>query len=134
MRISIIFITILFSSLSFAKGDQEVCELFKKYDQVMDQQEVKLIDEVFSQKFIKSSGGKKELIDKINSLKSGPEKAAPTPPPEISWKKGLKGEIYFVKMKETSNNKSKQDNHEAEFIVIEENGKLKIDGTISDGD
>src|SRR5690606_7520705 len=120
-----------FSSLSFAKGDQEVRELFKKYDQVMDQQETKLIDEVFSQKFIKSSGGKKELIDKIKSLEKK-EKAAPSSP-ELSWKKGLKGEIYFVKMKENSPDKSSHSPHEAEFIVIEEKGKLKIDGTISDG-
>lgn len=132
MRISIIIVTLLLtSSLSFAKGDQEVRELFKKYDQVMDQQEVKLIDDVFSQKFIKSSGGKKELVEKINSLKKS-EKAAPTKS-DITWKKGLKGDIYFVKMKESSPQKG-HDAHDAEFIVVEENGKLKIDGTISDGD
>lgn len=134
MRISIISLLFVFiSSVAFAKGDAEVRDLFKKYDQVMDKQEVKLIDEVFSKKFIKTSGGKKELIEKINGLAT-PNKSASTPPSEVTWKKGLKGEIYFVKMKEpTTAQKITHGTHEAEFIVVEEDGKLKIDGTISDG-
>ena len=131
MRFSITALFILCSSIAFAKGDLEVRDLFKKYDQVMDKQEVKLIDEVFSKKFIKTSGGKKELIEKVNGLAS-PKKVS-KPSPEITWKKGLKGEIYFVKMKELSSEKDSKGEHEAEFIVVEEDGKLKIDGTISDG-
>lgn len=51
----------------------------------------------------------------------------------MTWKKGLKNEIYFATVKDASPNKSKKDKDEAEFIVMKEDGKLKIDGTISDG-
>ena len=51
----------------------------------------------------------------------------------MSWKKGLKSEIYFAKVKNLSPNKSKKENEESEFIIMKEDGKLKIDGTISDG-
>lgn len=129
MRISIMILT-LFSLNAFAVDDKSMKELFKKYDSVMDQKKVELIDEVFSKKFIHSSGGKEELIEKIKGLESPPATAKTS----MTWRKGLKGTLYFAKVKEISPPKSKTDDHETEFIVVEEEGKLKIDGTISDGD
>lgn len=132
MRISIIFIIIIFSVSVMGSDDKSMKELFMKYDQVMDHKKIELIDEVFSQKFIKSSGGKEELISKIKELPAPSEKSKPMAP-DLSWRKGLKNEIYFAKVKEISSNKNKKDVHETEFMVIKENGKLKIDGTLGDG-
>jgi hypothetical protein len=103
-------------------------ELFKKYESVMDHKKIELIDEVFTKKFIKESGGKKELIKKIKSLPESLVQSQTT----MSWKKGNKGEIYLAKLKEKSMNKNIPISNEAEFVVIKEDGKLKIDGTISD--
>lgn len=129
MRIQLIIITIFFAFEVSAVSDKDMNELFKKYESVMDQKKVALIDEVFSEKFIKESGGKDELILKIKELTPPPS----SPKSSISWKKGQRGDIYLARMKEINPNKSKLKNHEAEFIVVEEKGKLKIDGTISDG-
>ena len=118
------------SFYAFGVDDRSMGELFQKYESVMDQKKIELIDEVFTKKFIKESGGKKELISKIKSL---PETLT-QPQTTMSWKKGLKGEVYFAKLKENTKNKSAASSSEAEFIVIKENGKLKIDGTISDGE
>ena len=133
MRIQLAFITVLcFMSSAFGQDDKAMNELFQKYDQVMDYKKVELIDEIFTQKFIKESGGKTELIEKIKELPTPKTKVAPTT--KATWRKGLKGDIYFAKVKEVSPQKSKKEDHEAEFMVVKENGKLKIDGTISDGD
>lgn len=129
MRIQLIIFTALFSISAMAVDDKSMKELFAKYDQVMDQKKTELIDEVFTKKFIRDSGGKQELIDKIKELTTPPSQ----PKSSMTWKKGQKGEVYLAKVKEVSSNKSKAA-HEAEFIVITEDGKLKIDGTLSDGD
>ncbi len=128
MRIQLILILSLFSLSAFAVDDKSMQELFSKYDSLMDQKKVDLIDEVFTQKFIRDSGGKQELTDKIKELATPPSPIKT----KMSWSKGQKGEIYLAKVKEISSNK-KKDSHEAEFIVIKEDGKLKIDGTMSDG-
>ncbi len=128
MHIQLIILLSLFSFSAFAVDDKSMQELFSKYDSVMDQKKVDLIDEVFTQKFIRDSGGKQELTDKIKELATPP---SPTKT-KMSWSKGQKGEVYLAKVKEISPNK-KKDSHEAEFIVIKEDGKLKIDGTMSDG-
>lgn len=128
MRIQLILFFILFSLKSFAVDDKSIQDLFKKYDQVMDQKKTELIDEVFSQKFIKDSGGKQELIDKIKDL------TVPPSPQEtkVTWKKG-KGELILARSQSASSNKSKQKST-TEYIVVIENGKPKIDGTLSDAD
>lgn len=128
MRIQLIILLSLFSLSAFAVDDKSMKELFAKYDQVMDQKKTDLIDEVFTKKFIRDSGGKEELTDKIKELSAPPSPSKTS----MSWKKGQKGEVYLAKVKETSTNKMKA-GHEAEFIVITEDGKLKIDGTMSDG-
>lgn len=131
MRISII-LTLLFSASVFAAtaNDKSMQELFQKYDQVMDFKKTELIDEVFTAKFIKESGGKEELIAKIKELPTPSHKNYKAPKP--NWRKALKGNLYFAKVKDESSEKSKKDNHEAEYLVKEEDGKLKIDGTIGD--
>lgn len=129
MRIQLILLTLLLSFNVIAVDDKSMQELFKKYDSVMDHKKVELIDEVFTKKFIYQSGGKEELIEKIKELSSPPSNTKTS----MTWKKGTKGTMYFAKVKEISPQKSKKTDHEAEFIVVEEEGKLKIDGTISDG-
>lgn len=129
MRILLILCSLIISVNVQAVDDKSMQELFKKYDSVMDDKKTDLIDEVFTKKFIEDSGGKKELIEKIGDL---PKQLVP-PKTEMSWKKGNRGEVYLAKLKEVSPDK-KKDNHEAEFIVVKEDGKLKIDGTLSDGD
>lgn len=130
MRIQLIMLSVLFSLNTHAVDDASMQELFKKYDLVMDQKKVELIDEVFSKKFIHDSGGKKDLIEKIQGLDTPPN----APKTKMTWKKGTKGTMYFAKVRGVSSEKSKSSGHEAEFIVIEEDGKPKINGTISDGD
>jgi hypothetical protein len=87
----------------------------------MDGKKVELIDEVFTKKFIASSGGKNELSKKILTLK--PSKKKSPDASLMSWRKGIKGEIYFAKYKSETT---------SEFIVVKEDGKLKINGTLSD--
>jgi hypothetical protein len=119
---------LLISFYALGVDDQSMNELFQKYDSVMDHKKIELIDEVFTKNFIKESGGKKELIKKIKSL---PESLVPSQT-TMSWKKGNKGEIYLATLKEKSINKKISSSSEAEFVVKKEDGKLKIDGTISD--
>lgn len=128
MRIQLVILFTLFSLSAFAVDDKSMKELFAKYDQVMDQKKTDLIDEVFTKKFIRDSGGKEELISKIKELTSPPSQSKTS----MTWKKGLRGEVYLAKVKEISTNKMKKDSQESEFIVITEDGKLKIDGTMSD--
>ena len=131
MRIQLIILSVFLSLNAFGVDDKSMQELFKKYDLVMDQKKIELIDEVFTKKFITDSGGKEELIEKIKGLETPPN----IPKTKMTWQKGTKGTMYFAKVKEISskNNKSKNGDHEAEFIIIEEDGKPKINGTISDG-
>ena len=131
MRIQLILIFILFTFSALAINDKSMQELFSKYDSVMDQKKVQLIDEVFTQKFIKEAGGKEELIEKIKELPQAKEKSIQKT--KMTWKKGLKSELYFATVKDVSPNKTKKDKDESEFIIMKEDGKLKIDGTISDG-
>jgi hypothetical protein len=128
MRFQVTFFMLFISFYAFGVDDQSMNELFQKYDSIMDHKKIELIDEVFTKKFIKGSGGKKELINKIKSLPESLVQSQTT----MSWKKGNKGEIYLATLKEKSLNKKISSSSEAEFIVIKENGKLKIDGTISD--
>lgn len=128
MRIQLIILTALISFNVIAVDDKSMQELFKKYDSVMDHKKIELIEEVFTKKFIYQSGGKDELIEKIKELETPPSNTKTS----MTWKKGTKGTMYFAKVKEVSPNKNKKGDHEAEFIVVEEDGKLKIDGTLSD--
>lgn len=68
MRIQLILTFILFTFQALAVDDKSMQELFSKYDSLMDHKKIELIEEVFTQKFIKEAGGKEELIEKIKEL------------------------------------------------------------------
>jgi hypothetical protein len=128
MRLRITALLYFLSSAVMASSEKSMNELFKKYDQVMDAKKIELIDEVFSKKFLRESGGKEKLASKVKALPV--EKNLPET--KVSWRKGAKDEIYFARIKPTR--KSKQAAQGPEFIIIEEDGKLKIHGTLSDAD
>lgn len=123
MRFQLILL-LLFSGNSVASSDKEMNELFKKYDQVMDQKKVDLVDEIFSKKFLESSGGKQEFIKKVKTLPT--EKSIER---KLTWRKGLKSEMFYAKQLDPKKNESS-----SEFIIVKENGKLKIQGTIGDAE
>jgi hypothetical protein len=136
MRIQLIALTLLFCTNIFAAAvqEKEMQSLFAKYYQVMEQHKVELIDEVFSKKFIKDNGGKEAFAKDVKELPKSSEKALKEP--QVSFKKGVMDEIYFARVKQApSPDKAKLiDGHNPEFIVVVEDGKLKIQGTLSDGD
>ncbi len=132
MRIQLILILLL-SGQAFASSDKEMAELFKNYDAVMLKHKVELVDKVFSQKFLKDSGGKEEFIAKVKDLPKDESKSLAIP--SVTWKKGNKDEIFFANLKENSSDKKKGTPDSGNrFIVIREDGKLKIDGTMSDAE
>lgn len=129
MRFQIIALLCIFSFSLHASDDKAMKELFEKYDKVMMQHKVELVDEVFTKKFLTENGGKEEFIAKVKEL---PKEKKSLRGLLRKWKKSKVGKIFFADVKD-ENNKSGTPSHESQFIVIEEEGKLKIDGTISDG-
>jgi hypothetical protein len=124
---------LLFTFSALASSDKEMADLFKKYDAVMMAHKVELIDEVFTQKFLVSAGGKKEFSEGVKELPKSDEKFLSAP--VITWKKGVKDEIWLVKRKvETKKKKGPPTESGNQFIIVKENGKLKIDGTMSDAE
>lgn len=135
MRLQLILLTFLFSSLASAVSDKEVSEVFAKYDTIVQEHKFELVDEVFTAKFLKDVGGKEEFIQNIKEFPRENNKSKSLSfPSKVQWKKGLRDEIYFAKKVEVSNLKSnsKEAKSDKSFILKKENGKLKIDGTISD--
>ncbi len=135
MRLQLILLTLLFSSLASAVSDKEVKEVFSKYDTIVREHKFDLVDEVFTAKFLKDVGGKEEFIQNIKEFPRDNSKSkALTLPSKIEWKKGVRDEIYFAKKIERSNLKSnaQEPKSDKSFVLKKENGKLKIDGTISD--
>lgn len=126
MRLQLICLCLLFSSFALADDDKVIKELFAKYEQVVTEKKVELIDEVFTADFIKDSGGKKELEAKIKEDKVTKKSA----PPTITWHKGAKGNRFYAKRIEAD----KKEHSGSQFIVEQENGKYKIGGTLGDGD
>ncbi len=104
----------------------------------MDKKKTELVEEVFSQKFLRESGGKAEFISKVKAL--GNNKNKQDLKTKMTWKKGVQGKMFFAKLVPTEKAKSStstKTTHEdtetdSEFIVIKEDGKLKIDGTAGD--
>ncbi len=132
MHIQLI-IFLLFIGQAFASSDKEMAELFTNYDSIMLKHKVELVDKVFTEKFLKNSGGKEEFVEKVKELPKDESKSLGLP--SVSWKKGNKDEIYFANLKEISSDKKKSSKDSGNrFIVVRENGKLKIDGTMSDAD
>ncbi len=129
-----ILLGLCFSLSVIADDSKEAKELFINYSKVMDQHKVELIDDVFTEKFIKESGGKDELIEKIKSLPL--QKSITQKPVKVELKPGVKTkDLVFAKFSESSHLKGgKSEDSHSEFILIREKGKLKIQGTLSDGE
>ena len=133
MRFQLIILFIL-SSSAFASSDKEMAELFRKYDSVMLGHKIELIDDVFTMKFLESAGGKKEFSEGVRELPKSDIKSLGAP--KISWKKGLKDELWLAKRADPIIDKKKGAPVSSgnQFIIVKENGKLKIDGTMSDAE
>lgn len=127
MRIQLILFFILFTVKTFANDDLAIQTLLKKYVSIVDEKKIELIDEVFTKSFLQDNGGKKEFIKKIKTLPA-PLSAERS---DIKWSKSKTKELYLVKLIKTEFSKS--DNSTSEFTIIKEDGKFKIDGTLSDG-
>jgi hypothetical protein len=119
MRFQLMLLTMLFSFTAFGSEDNEIKELFKTYDEVMSGKKAEKIDEIFTKKFLDGSGGRANFVTKVKQLKPDPKAVKQT----VTWKKGRRGNIFYAKLDKKSG---------TQFIVIKENGKLKIDGTIGD--
>lgn len=135
MRILLIVLLSSFLTLNLSASEEKsVQELFTLYESIFNDKKVELIDEVFTKKFIQTSGGKEEFIKKIKSLPSAPRMHNKNfSKLKKIWRKSHRREVYFVKIQEPSTLKSKPNLEGSEFIVLKEDGKLKIDGTLSDG-
>lgn len=132
MRIQLIVLFFISFSAA-ASSDKEMADLFKKYDAVMLSHRVELIDEVFTEKFLKSAGGKKEFSEGVKELPKAQPKSLSAP--LITWKKGVRDELWLVKRKDAPEKKKAPAPESGnQFIIVKENGKLKIDGTISDAE
>ncbi len=118
-----------------ATDDKSMRSLFSKYDQVMVLKDEALIEEVFSKKFLKESGGKTGFAQKVRSLPTVDQKFK-IPERSLSWKKGQDNKFFLAKRGHAASAQKAvaKDSHAPEFIVVEEDGKLKIDGTLSDGE
>lgn len=128
MQFQLVALLFFIMSSAFASDDKTMNELFKKYDLIMDEKKVELLDEVFTKKFLRENGGKEDFIAKVKSLPI--EKN--TPKMKISWRKGVKDSIFFAKASPVVKSKTTHDS--PEFIIVNEDGKLKIDGTLSDAE
>ena len=130
MRFQIIIKTLLIFILSFsafASSDKEMQELVEKYEEVTKYHKVELVDEVFTQHFLNENGGKDKFIAKVKSVPKA-KKNKEQGPLIKKWKKSKVGKFFSAKVKGQEANSSN-----TEFIIKEEDGKLKIDGTLSDG-
>lgn len=132
MRFQIIFLLSILSLNLHATDDKAMKELFLRYDQVMQEHKVELVDEVFTKKFLTENGGKEEFISKVKELPKVKKKKGLRSLLQ-RWKKSKTGKIFFADVKE-EDKKPDVPSHQSQFIVVEEDGKLKIDGTMSDGD
>lgn len=120
----VIFLLSILSLSSFARTNKEMDTLFEKYDEVMSQHKVELVDEVFTEAFLQGHGGKEEFIAKVKTLPIEKKKKGLGLIVQ-KWKTSKVGKFFSAKVKGNAQS--------TEFIIKEENGKLKIDGTLSDG-
>lgn len=134
MRLQLILLALLtcFSCVA-SSPEKEMNTLFFNYDAVMKDQKFELIDEVFTKNFLKEVGGKEEFIQTIKEYPKDQNKSNSFQ--KLSFKKGVRDEMYFAKREEASPEKSgvsHQSKSGSSFVIKKEDGKLKIDGTISD--
>ena len=126
MRLQLALLNLLVSTAALA-DDKSIRELFEKYDQVFTQKKTELVDEVFSRKFLRESGGKAEFVSKVQGLEAEPKKI-----PVVTWKKGSKNQMFYVtlELKPLPGKAPASEAESAEFLVVQEDGKFKIDGTL----
>jgi hypothetical protein len=134
MRLQLILLA-LFTCFSCVASspDKEMNNLFFNYDAVMKDHKFDLIDEVFTKKFLEEVGGKEEFIQTIKEYPKDNNKSNSFQ--KLSFKKGSRDEMYFAKREEAGTEKSRvssANKSSSSFVIKKENGKLKIDGTISD--
>lgn len=124
-----VLLVLLFSFGAFAQTDKErdkeMRVLFEKYDKIMYQQKVELVDEVFTKDFLEGHGGRDAFIEEVKTYPYVKEKKGLGRLIQ-KFKKSKVGKFFTVKAK-TSKDKT------SNFIVEMEDGKLKIDGTVGDG-
>lgn len=102
-----------------AESDADFKKLFTDYNDVMTGNSPGLVNEVFTLRFLKDSGGKESLLAKIKSDKDKTKIDLS----KMKWRKGQSGQFYFVKLDPQST---------SDIVVKKENGKLKVDQTLSD--
>ncbi len=129
MRFQLILFSLLISKLSLGSDQKTILDLAHKYDQIYDGHKVELIEEVFTKRYIKDSGGKEAMKKKISSLPKKKDKDIQMP--KVSFKKGAMSDMYFVK---AAPSEDKLKNIHTELIIIKEDGKYKIDGQLGDAD
>lgn len=117
MRFQMILLFFFISLNTFASDDQEIKLLLSHYSEITRQHKVTLIENVFTQKFLHENGGKNEFEKKVKSQPLSKIKDS------FTWKKGVKENLYFAQLKP---------NADSQFIIVKENGKWKINGTIND--
>jgi hypothetical protein len=120
MRFQLTLVLLLAAFSSMASDDQNIKELFKKYEQIVNEKKTELVEEVFTKKFLKENGGKDAFVSKLK--KSSVKKSNLLD--QMTWNKGNRDQMFLAKLKTGT----------SEFIIIKEDGKLKIDGTLSDAD
>ena len=115
--------------------NNEMVKLYKNYEDVMNGKHSHLIEQVFSENFIKNSGGLKKLKEKIQELNKV-KSLSNDSHYEMTWKSGV-GQKNVILMRLKPIEKliaSKHSESAVEFIIIREKGKLKIESTIGDSD
>ena len=117
----------LISTSSFASSDKEMQQLLDKYDDVTKYHNVEIVEEVFTKNFLKHNGGREEFITKVKSVPKQKKKKGLGLLVK-KWKRSKVGKFFSASIKGPEANSPT-----SEFIIKEEDGKLKIDGTIGDG-
>ena len=116
MRIQVSILLLMFSfSLYAHESEQEIKDLFDRYDQVMSGEKIKTT-EVFSQKFLEDFEA-----DNLNEKKNKAQF-------KLEIKEGLRDKnILFVKRVFEA-----KDSQPTTFIIVKENNSWRIEGTTSD--
>lgn len=113
--------------------NNEMVKLYKNYEDVMSGKKSDLIEQVFSENFIKNSGGLKKLKEKIQELNKV-KSLSNDRHYEMTWKAGVgQKNVIFMRLKPIEKLiANKHSESTIEFVIIKEKGKLKIESTIGD--
>lgn len=123
MRLPIIILCLLSFNLFAAAEDAAITDLLTKYGDVMEGGKKELVSDVFTKKFLDGAGGKEEFSKDLKKLDKRADLGK-----AMTWRKGHSSETWYAKFK--TDPKSKAPASSTEFVIIKEDGKFKIDGTI----